>query len=88
MARIGHEAARIGEHTYHFAEQAHARKRVDLVGHALFLVEEPPGGAKLHFADDGAIVKITCHGGEQFVIAGVEVVDDGFGQLVGAVELI
>ena len=74
MARIGHEGPRIGQHADEARNQAAIGKRVNLPGHRLFLVEEPPAAAELDLAGHRAILEIADHGGQYIVIGWIQVV--------------
>jgi hypothetical protein len=39
------------------------------LGHAVELVEEPPGAAELELAGDAAILEVADHGGQDGVVA-------------------
>jgi len=42
VTRVGKEGARIGDHAHESTEQSEIGKRVHLIAHATFLIEEPP----------------------------------------------
>lgn len=84
----GKKTATVGQHADEAAQQPHAGQSIDLLLHAVFLIQKPPGGTELHFTFDGTIVVVADHGSEHFVVAGVEVVEDGFGQLVFIVQTV
>ncbi len=86
VAGEGEKTARVGEHTHEAGEEAELGEGIDLPGHAFFLVEEPPAGAVLDFARDGAVLEVAAHGGEEVVVGGVEVVEDDAREFVGGVE--
>ena len=88
MARIREEAARVGDHPHEAREQAHVREGAELRLDAVLLVEEPPGGAVLHLARDGAVLEVADHGREELVVARVQVVEDRLGQLIALVEAV
>lgn len=83
-----HKGTRIGEHSDEARQQAIVGKGVKLPLHSLFLVEEPPAGAELDLARDTTILIIARHRRHRVVIGGVEVVNDGFGQVTTRVESI
>ncbi len=53
--------------------------------HAVFLVVEPPAGTELDLAGNAIALEIAQHGGQHFVIAWIQAVQDGFRQLVVAI---
>ena len=85
---VGEEAAGIGEHSDEPAQQAHIGQGIHLFGHAVHLVEEPPAGTELHLAGTGAVLEIAEHGGEDFIILGIDTVEDGFAEFILAVETV
>ena len=88
MARVAHEGPGIGDHADEAREQAEVGEGVELPFHAFLLVEEPPPGAVLDLAGDGAILKVTDHGGEDVVIRRIEIVEDGLGQAIVGIEAV
>lgn len=86
VAREGEERAGIGEHADEVGEEADGGEGVDLVFHALEAVVEPPTGAELDFPLVRSFLEGAASAGEDGVVAGIEVVDDGFGKLVDPVE--
>src|SRR5439155_1267976 len=86
VTRVGRKTARIGDHTDEAGEEAHVRQRADLRRHAVDLVQEPPRRAVLHLAGHRAVLEIADHRGEQLVVARIDVVEDGFGELAAVVE--
>ena len=57
VARVAEEAARVGEHADEVAEAAERGKRLELLAHAVLLVEEPPAAAELYLADVGPLLE-------------------------------
>ena len=82
MARIGQERARVGQHTDKAAEHADVRKALELRGHAVVMVVEPPSWAELDLARGGRILEAPRHRGQFIVVRRVERVQDGLGQLI------
>ena len=76
MARVAEERARIGEHADEVAEAAERAERLQLLAHAVLLVEEPPGRAQLHAALLGAVLEAAHERGEHLVVLRVEGVED------------
>jgi hypothetical protein len=88
VAGVGEEGAGIGQHPDEAGKEADGGEGVELIGHALVGVVEPPAGAPLNFARGGAFLKAATGRGADRVVAGVEVVDDGFGESSGAVQVV
>jgi len=88
VAGEGHKGAGIREHTNETREQTNVRERVQLPLNAFLLIEKPPATANLNLARSAAILEIAGHGGEDVVIAGIEIVEDHLGQGILAIELI
>ena len=88
MARVGEERARIGEHAHKAREEAEIAQGVELPFHAFFLIEEPPPGTKLNLAGDRPVVEVADERGEDVIIGGVEIVNNGLGKFVGAFEAV
>ena len=82
MARVGEEAAAVGQHPDKAAQQAELRQLGHLPLHAVFLIVEPPAGAELHLARHPFALEVTDHGAQHFVIAWVQAVENGFRQQV------
>ena len=82
MAGEAHETAAVGEHADEAAEEAEVAEGVDLPLHAFFLIDEPPATAELDFAGRGAVGVVACHSAEDVVGGGIDVVEDGFRQVV------
>ena len=71
----------IGQHPYELTQESQYGKIIHLFYHAEFLIKEPPAGAKLHLSGSTAVVEIIEHGKNQFVVAWIQIVNNGFGQL-------
>ncbi len=88
VARVGEEGSAVGEHADELAQQAELREALDLACHAVELVVEPPSAAELHFAGRDAVLEIPDHGGDDLIVARIEIVDDRLGQAPCEVEAI
>ena len=88
MARVRHERAGVCDHADEAREQPEIGQCVELLSHALFLVEEPPARADLHFGRNSAVLEVPGHRREGVIVRRVEVVEDRFWQGVLVVELI
>ena len=82
MASVGQEGSAVGEHTYKSRKQTELGKRLDLAGHAFELVVEPPTASELHFASRDAVLEVSDHSGNDFIVARIEVVNDRLGQAI------
>src|SRR2546422_663727 len=71
MAREGHERTRIGEHADEAREKPVIGKGVKLPLNGIFLIEKPPGAAKLDFSRSGAVLEISDGAGEDVVVGRV-----------------
>ena len=80
MARERHEGTRVSEHAYKTRKQPGIGKRIELPLDALFLIEKPPGAAKLDLAGLAALVKVGCHSGKGIVVTRIYVVQNDLGQ--------
>ena len=78
----GKKTSGIGKHTNKPAQQSHIGKCIDLFDHAIFLIKEPPGRSKLNFPRNRSIIEITDHGCHQFIIGRIEIIKNGFRQLI------
>ena len=63
-------------------EQSDRGEGVDLRFHPLQGVVEPPTGTELDFAPDRSLLERSASGGENGIVPGIEIVNDGPGQLV------
>ena len=88
MSREGQEASRIGQHADKATDQTHVGKGVHLLFHAVLLVEVPPSGAKLYFSFHRTVVEVADHCRKDFIVAGIEVVDDCLRKLVRGIQFI
>ena len=79
--------ARIRLHADEAGELADLREVVELPPQALLVVVEPPGRSPLHERADPGPCEGTCHRGEEHVVCGVRVVEDGARQGLDALEL-
>ena len=77
VAREGEEGAGIGQHANEVGEESDGGEGVNLVLHAAKGVIKPPSGAELDFASIRGFLEGATGGGEDRVVTGVEVVDDG-----------
>ena len=82
VARVADEAAGVGQHANEAAQQAERAERVHLLAHAVFLIQEPPSGAELHLAREGAVVEGVGHNGQKLVVLGIEAIEDSLGETV------
>ena len=82
MARVGEEAATVGQHPDEAAQQPELRQLGHLPLHTVFLIVEPPAGAELHLAWHAFTLEVTDHGAQHFVITRVQAVENRFRQQV------
>ena len=82
VSREGEEGTRIGEHADEVGEEANGGEDVDLVFHAFDGVIKPPAGAELDLGAEGRFLEGAAGGGEDGIISGIEIVDDGFRKFV------
>src|SRR6185437_10925857 len=76
------EASGIREHSHETTEQSHIRQGIDLAGHAILLIQEPPGRTELDLSCDGAVVEIADHRCDELVIRRIEIIENGARKLV------
>ena len=57
---------------------------LQLPGHSIQLVVEPPSRSELYLAPDPVCIEISRHGCEYFIQCRVYIVEDGFGQFPAA----
>ena len=88
VPRIRQERAAIGQHTDEKGQKPHIRQRFELLFHPVLLVEEPPAGAVLHFAREGAVVEVGDQRREEVIRVRIEVVNDRFREVSVAVEVV
>lgn len=88
VTSVGQETAAVGEHPDKLADKSELRERRELLLHAVLLIVEPPCRAKLHLADDTALLETVHDRREDFVVARVQAVQNGLWKLVSAVESI
>ena len=63
-------------------------KNTQLLFNSIFLIQEPPGSAILNFAFYCTIIKIAGHGGKQFIIGRIKIVQNCFRQLTAFIKMI
>ena len=80
MARIRNQTAGVREHADETSEHARIPERPELALHAVPLVIEPPGCAKLDLARHAPILKASGHGAQGIQVFPVQTVQDGFRQ--------
>src|SRR5205085_5147073 len=61
---------------------------IELPLDALFLIEKPPGAAKLDLAGPAALVKIRCHSGNGIVVTRIYVIQDDLRQGIFLLQLV
>ncbi len=61
MARIGHEAAGVCQHTHKSAEKTQVCQGAHLLNHTVALVIEPPAGAELNFRRGFCALEVAEH---------------------------
>ena len=86
MARIGDKAARVGEHADKPAEQSHQGEGIELVDHAGLLVKEPPSRTELDLSGENAVLEVAGHGGNQFIVAGIEIVENSLREIASRIK--
>lgn len=86
MAGEGEETARVGEHADEAREQSGGAQGVELEFHAVLLIEEPPTGTELDFSGAGAVLESAGEGGEEVIVAWVDVVKNHAGKLIAGSE--
>ena len=85
---ITDEGTTVGQHAHEAAEKTESGKGIELLAHAVLLIEEPPAGAELHLAGEGAVVEGICHSHHNLIVFGIEAVEDGLGELVFGCEAV
>ena len=88
VPRVGQERAAVGQHADEAAQEPQVRQRVHLFLHAVFLIQEPPAGAELHFAGHAAVLKVADHRGDNLVVGRIDVIENRFGQPVVAIQAV
>lgn len=79
MTGVRQEAAAIGEHANKAAQQTQLGELSHLALHTVFLIVEPPARTELHFPRHAFALEVTNHGADDFVIAWIQAIDNGFG---------
>src|SRR6218665_1471368 len=74
MPRIGKQRARIGKHSDENAYQALIVEGVNLLRHAVPLVEKPPSRTVLNFAANALSLKISNYRGKHGIVGGVQII--------------
>ena len=82
MPRKGKKTPGISQHTHKTGNKTNVGQRVDLLLHAVFLIQKPPSRPKLDFSLDSSVIEITCHTGYDFIVGWVKVVKYCFCQLI------
>ena len=82
VSRKGQQASAVGQHSYEMAQQTHVRQSVQLFFHAVFLIQEPPGGTPLHLTGYTPVIEISTHGSKNFIFRRIKVVNYSFAQSI------
>ena len=77
---VADETAGVREHAHEAAQQPQHAQRVELLAHAVLLIEEPPAAAELHHSGIGAVIEGVGHRRHDLVVLGIEAIEDGLGQ--------
>lgn len=80
VAWVGEEAPAISEKSDEVRKQSEGGDGFEVCENSLPTVIEPPGGPQLDFARHGTFAKGAGGGSQEWVVAGVEGVEDGLGE--------
>lgn len=80
MSGIGEETPGIRQHSDEAGEVPQICKGGQLVGHALFMVIEPPCASLLDFCCHGGILETAKDGADGGIVVGIQAVNNGLGK--------
>ena len=81
MPGIGQEGAAVGQHAHEARQVAQVGQGGQLIGHALEVIVEPPGGAVLDLADSLGGLEAATQGVDRLVVGGIQGVQHRAGQV-------
>ncbi len=87
MTGVAEEGAGVGQHADEVAEQSQVGQGGHLLDHAGLGVVEPPAGTVLNLTGDLGTLESAQEGAQLSVVAGIQGVQDGLGQLLLLVQL-
>lgn len=86
MPGIAQEAAAVGKHAHESGQIPQVRQADQLLGHALQVVVEPPGGAVLNLGHRLLALEAAANAVDGLIVVGIEAVEHGLGQVAHSLQ--